>query len=92
MWSTIEHMRCDYQALLDEACESIREADMEDILKVDDGLWETLTTIEARMEELLILKESPEKVAKEDMNTAFSNDTRSSLCCRHKRTRIQNCR
>ena len=41
---------------------------------MDDGLWETLNSIEARMEELLILKESPEKVSKENMNTAFSNE------------------
>ena len=38
VWSTIEHIRCEYQALLDEACESLEAGDIEAILKVDDEL------------------------------------------------------
>ena len=62
MWSTIEHIRCEYQALLDDACENLAEGDIEAILKVDDELLETLTGIETRMEELLILKDSPDVI------------------------------
>ena len=74
VWATIEHMRCGYQTLLDEACESVGEAEIEVILKVDDTLWDSLTEIEAKMEELLIMKDSPEKAKKEDMDKAFTTE------------------
>ena len=37
------------------------EADIEAILKDDDNLWVSLARIESKIEELLILKDSPEK-------------------------------
>ena len=75
VWATVEHMRCGYQALLDEACDSVDEKDIEDILEVDDALLDRLTEIEAKMEELLILKDSPEKEAKkENLDNAFSQE------------------
>ena len=75
VWNTVEHMRCNYQALLDEACDSVEEKDIEDILEVDGALLDRLTELEAKMEELLILKDSPEKEAKkENLDNAFSKE------------------
>ena len=80
VWATVEHMRCGYQSLLDEAFDSVDVHDVEDILKVDDELLDRLTAIEARMEELLILKDSPEKEAKrENLDNAFSQERKVPL-------------
>ena len=67
-------------ALLDEACEDIGEGDIEAILEVDEELWTKLTSIESRMQELLILKDSPEKLAKETMKMGFSNESKVGEC------------
>ena len=61
VWATIEHTRCEYQKLLDEASDCLEEEDMTEIIRADDDQWSWLTEIETKIEELQILKDSPEK-------------------------------
>ena len=61
VWSTIDHLRIEYQSLLEEACDFLEAGQMEEILQSDEAQWEWLTEVEARLEELQMLKDSPEK-------------------------------
>ena len=70
VWATIDHLRIEYQGLLDEACDFLEESHMEEILKADEAQWEWLTEMEARLEELQIMRDSPEK--QEPLNDGFT--------------------
>ena len=70
VWATIDHLRIEYQGVLDEACDFLDENQMEEILTVDEAQWEWLTEVEARLEELQIMRDSPEK--QEPLNDGFT--------------------
>ena len=74
-------MRCEYEGILDEAFGTLgdREA-LKEVVAEDEDQWDWLTKIEAKLEELMLLNESPEKqpnLTKEhlDTTTKGANDT-----------------
>ena len=72
VWGTIEDMSCDYQELLEACCDSVEESEMEEVLKADEAMWEWMAEVQGKLEELLIMKDSPSK--KENMDNAFMED------------------
>ena len=60
----MEVLRCKYEGVLDEAFEKCGEKceELNNIVKENNNQWLWLTGIVAKLEELLLLKESPEKV------------------------------
>ena len=67
--------RCEYQAILDEAFETLGEdAALAEAMVEDEKQWDWLTDIEAKLEELMIMRVSPEKGGGASANTAFLED------------------
>jgi hypothetical protein len=62
VWSQIEKARCEYQTILDEAFVTLEGTDgLVEALAEDENQWEWLLEIESKLEELMIIKISPEK-------------------------------
>ena len=77
VWSQIEVSRCEYQAILDEAFETLGDdAALAEVLVEDEKQWDWLTEIEAKLEELMMMRVSPEKGA--DANNAFLEDKKEA--------------
>ena len=74
-WSTIEVLRCEYQTALDEACETLGEEALAEVLEEDDKQMDWMVEIEARLEELQILNLSPAKGPDALANKGFINET-----------------
>ena len=78
VWQTIQHIRCDYQAMLEEATETLEDQALENVLKDDEVQWDILNGIEAKLDELSILKVSPEKDIQVVLDTAFREPSQKS--------------
>ena len=62
VWSQVEILRCEYEGILDEAFGTMCDSEaLKDAVAGEDEQWEWLTKIETKLEELMLLKESPEK-------------------------------
>ena len=63
-WSKVDILRCEYEALLDEAYETLGEnEELKEGAAQDTEQVEWLMGIETKLEELMMLRESPEKKA-----------------------------
>ena len=63
-WSKVEILRCEYEAVLDEAYETLGDSEeLKEGVKQDTGQVDWLMGIETKLEELMMLRESPEKRA-----------------------------
>ena len=71
VWQTIQHIRCDYQSMLEEATETLEDETLENVLKDDEVQWDILNGIEGKLDELSILKVSPEKEIQVVLDTGF---------------------
>ena len=62
-WNQLEVLRCEYEGVLDEAFEKCGEdcEELNAIVKGNDDQWVWLTEVESKLEEMLMMKESPEK-------------------------------
>ena len=64
VWSQVEILRCEYEGILDDAFGALGDrVDLKEAVAGNDEQWEWLTKIEAKLEELILLKESPEKTS-----------------------------
>jgi hypothetical protein len=62
VWSQVDILRCEYEGILDEAYETMGDSEaLKIVVTEDEAQWEWLTRIEAKLEELMLLNESPEK-------------------------------
>ena len=72
-WTKVEVLRCEYEAIMDEAYEVMGESEElkqgadEDTKQID---W--LMGIETKLEEMLLLRESPEKKSESQAGGAAS--------------------
>ena len=59
----MEVLRCEYEGVLDEAFEKCGEdcEELNAIVKENNDQWVWLTEVESKLEEMLMMKESPEK-------------------------------
>ena len=58
----MEILRCKYEGILDDAFGTMGDSEaLKDAEAGEDEQWEWLTKIETKLEELMLLKESPEK-------------------------------
>ena len=72
-WSKVEILRCEYEATLDEAYEAMGESDeLKQGVEEDTKQVDWLMGIETKLEELLLLRESPEKKAGNNAGAATS--------------------
>jgi hypothetical protein len=79
VWSQIDVSRCQYQAILDKAFETLDgDACLAEAMVEDEKQWDWLTEIEAKLEELMSMRVSPEKGGGASANTAFMEDKRES--------------
>jgi hypothetical protein len=62
VWSQIEVARCEYYAILDEAFEAMEGSEgLAEAMVEDEKQWDWLLEIESKLEELMIMRVSPEK-------------------------------
>ena len=62
VWSQVDILRCEYEGILDEAFGTMGDSEaLKVVVTEDEAQWEWLTKIEAKLEELMLLNESPEK-------------------------------
>jgi hypothetical protein len=62
VWSQIEKARCEYQSILDEAFDALEGSDgLAEALVDNENQWDWLLSLESKLEELMIMRVSPEK-------------------------------
>jgi predicted secreted hydrolase len=72
VWSQIEVSRCRYQAILDEAFETLKgDEGLAEAMVEDEKQWDWLTAIATKLEELMIMRVSPEKGGGASANIAL---------------------